>query len=99
MDLTAQSSAAPADESGCSQPPVANQQPLHASILKPSSSSAVPQRSQHQQQQQQRSALLELSDGTLQTRNLLLRGMCLIYLMAFVGFYYQSRGEFVVGRS
>lgn len=36
--------------------------------------------------------MLSLNDGTLYTRNLLLRGMCLIYLMAFVGFYYQSPG-------
>lgn len=37
--------------------------------------------------------MLSLNDGTLYTRNLLLRGMCLIYLMAFVGFYYQSPGK------
>lgn len=40
--------------------------------------------------------MLSLNDGTLYTRNLLLRGMCLIYLMAFVGFYYQSPGKIMM---
>lgn len=37
--------------------------------------------------------LLPLNDGTLYTRNLLLRGMSAVYMMAFLGFYHQSRGK------
>lgn len=33
------------------------------------------------------------NDGTLHTRNLLLRGVAAIYLMAFIGFYHQSPGN------
>lgn len=32
-------------------------------------------------------------DGVFYTRNLILRGMSAIYLMAFISFYYQSPGE------
>lgn len=37
----------------------------------------------------------EMSDGITYTRNLILRGMSAIYLIAFVSFYYQSAGMFV----
>lgn len=33
------------------------------------------------------------NDGTLNTRNLLLRGVAAVYLMAFIGFYHQSPGN------
>lgn len=36
----------------------------------------------------------EMSDGITYTRNLILRGMSAIYLIAFVSFYYQSAGMF-----
>lgn len=35
------------------------------------------------------------NDGTLHTRNLILRGVAGIYLMAFIGFYHQSPGNLV----
>lgn len=34
-----------------------------------------------------------LNDGILHTRNLILRLMCLIYMIAFATFYYQSPGK------
>lgn len=34
-----------------------------------------------------------LGDGILHTRNLILRGMCAIYLMAFIAFHHQSPGK------
>lgn len=36
-----------------------------------------------------------MSDGITNTRNLILRGMSAIYLIAFVSFYYQSAGKFL----
>lgn len=33
-------------------------------------------------------------DGVFFTRNLILRGMSAIYLMAFISFYYQCPGKF-----
>lgn len=39
------------------------------------------------------STMTHLNDGTLYTRNLLLRGVAAIYMMAFLGFYYQSPGN------
>lgn len=35
-----------------------------------------------------------MSDGITYTRNLILRGMAAMYLVAFVSFYYQSSGKF-----
>lgn len=36
----------------------------------------------------------DLREGVLYTRNLILRAMCGIYLIAFVTFYHQSAGKF-----
>lgn len=40
-----------------------------------------------------------MTDGVLYTRNLILRGMTAIYLMAFITFYYQSPGKYDILRS
>lgn len=42
------------------------------------------------------SSSVPFNDGTLHTRNLMLRGVAAIYLMAFVGFYHQSPGKTIL---
>ncbi|XP_055691978.1 lipase maturation factor 2-like [Lutzomyia longipalpis] len=39
-------------------------------------------------------AMMEKRNGVLNTRNFILRGMCAMYLIAFLSFYYQNEGLF-----
>lgn len=56
-------------------------------------SGGMPISVEYQQRKTTVPPLMALNDGTLYTRNLLLRGISLVYLMAFIAFYYQSPGK------